>query len=127
MRSRLGPPCLPSAPSLSRFVVAQAQNPVSNGIRPWRSARRRTSWTPRRRCRPTSNGYKPTPAQMSYGDVVAHLIKEGKQLSLQRGVRMKQPDVTSSRGRPEGQARGRPQGLVQVLRDPRWLRSKTRS
>ncbi len=28
---------------------------------PWRSARRRTSWTPRRRCRPTSTPTSPRP------------------------------------------------------------------
>src|SRR5207247_7134699 len=43
-------------------------------------------------------GFKPTPAQMSYGDVVAHLIKEGNNYLCSAASGMKQPDVDKFTG-----------------------------
>src|SRR5438046_8711724 len=43
-------------------------------------------------------GYKPTPAQMSYGDVVAHLIKEGNNYLCSAASGMKQPDADKFAG-----------------------------
>jgi len=41
-------------------------------------------------------GYKPTPAQMTYGDVVAHLIKEGNNYLCSATSGQKQPDAKFS-------------------------------
>src|SRR5438046_5759341 len=43
-------------------------------------------------------GYKPTPAQMTYGDVVAHLIKEGNNYLCSAASGMKQPDADKFTG-----------------------------
>jgi len=43
-------------------------------------------------------GYKPTPAQMSYGDVVAHLIKEGNNYLCSAASGQKEPDVAKFAG-----------------------------
>jgi len=43
-------------------------------------------------------GYKPTPAQMSFGDVVAHLIKEGNNYLCSAASGMKQPDTDKFAG-----------------------------
>jgi hypothetical protein len=43
-------------------------------------------------------GFKPTPAQMSFGDVVAHLIKEGNNYLCSASSGMKQPDADKFAG-----------------------------
>ena len=43
-------------------------------------------------------GYKPTPAQMTYGDVVAHLIKEGNNYLCSAAAGMKEPDADKFTG-----------------------------
>ncbi len=77
MRSRLGTTLLAVCTLPLTVVVAQAQNPVSNGIRALAQHQTKNIVDAAEEMPADKYGYKPTPAQMSYGDVVAHLIKEG--------------------------------------------------
>ena len=56
---------------------AQAKNPVADGFR-FVEQRQSKNITDAAEAMPAEKyGFKPTPAQMSFGDVVAHLIREG--------------------------------------------------
>ncbi len=57
--------------------AAQAQNPISSAFRS--IAQRQTKYiTEAAEEMPAEKyGFKPTPAQMTFGDVIAHLVKEG--------------------------------------------------
>jgi uncharacterized damage-inducible protein DinB len=57
--------------------AARAQNPVTNGYR-FIEQRQAKNIVDAAEAMPADKyGFKPTPAQMSFGDVVAHLITEG--------------------------------------------------
>jgi uncharacterized damage-inducible protein DinB len=60
---------------LTSAVVAQ--NPVTNGFRSMAQRSAKTIVAAAEEMPADKYGYKPTPAQMTFGDVVAHLIKEG--------------------------------------------------
>src|SRR5207249_11802810 len=78
MRARLGTTLLAVCTvPLTVVAVAQAQNPVSNGIRALAQRQTKNIVDAAEEMPADKYGYKPTPAQMTYGDVVAHLIKEG--------------------------------------------------
>jgi len=79
-------------------VVAQGQNPVSNGIRAMAQRQTKNIVDAAEEMPADKYAYKPTPAQMSYGDVVAHLIKEGNNYLCSAASGMKQPDVDKFTG-----------------------------
>ena len=99
MRSMLGATLLAlCALPLAVVAAAQAPNPVTNGVRAM--AQRQTKYIVEAAEEMPADkyGYKPTPAQMSYGDVVAHLIKEGNNYLCSAASGMKQPDVDKFAG-----------------------------
>ena len=83
---------------LTVVAAAQAQNPVSNGIRSLAQRQTKNIVDAAEEMPADKYGYKPTPAQMSYGDVVAHLIKEGNNYLCSAASGMKQPDVDKFTG-----------------------------
>src|SRR5216117_1993039 len=99
MRSMLGATLL-AVCALPTLVVAaaQAQNPVTNGIRAMAQRQTKNIVDAAEEMPADKYGYKPTPAQMSYGDVVAHLIKEGNNYLCSAASGMKQPDVDKFTG-----------------------------
>ena len=58
-------------------TVIAAQNPVSNGIRALAQRQTKNIVDAAEEMPADKYGYKPTPAQMSFGKVVVHLILEG--------------------------------------------------
>jgi len=99
MRSTLGATLLAvCALPLTVVVAAQAQNPVSNGIRALAQRQTKNIVEAAEEMPADKYGYKPTPAQMTYGDVVAHLIKEGNNYLCSAASGMKQPDADKFAG-----------------------------
>src|ERR1051325_8188593 len=119
MRSTLGTTLLALCTvQLTVVAGAQAQNPVSNGVRYIAQRQTKNIVDAAEEMPADKYGYKPTPAQMSFGDVVAHLIREGNNYLCGASSGMKGArDRQVRRNGLQGKARGRPQGLVQVLRD----------
>src|SRR5437879_10304730 len=78
MRARLGTTLLAVCTlPLTVGAVAQAQNPVTNGVRALAQRQTKNIVDAAEAMPADKYGYKPTPAQMTFGDVVAHLIREG--------------------------------------------------
>src|SRR2546428_4525542 len=79
-------------------TVIAAQNPVSNGIRALAQRQTKNIVDAAEEMPADKYGYKPTPAQMTYGDVVAHLIKEGNNYlcSAASGIDRKSTRLNSS-------------------------------
>ena len=99
MRSTLGTTLLAiCALPLTVVVAAPAQNPVSNGIRAIAQRQTKNIVEAAEEMPADRYGYKPTPAQMTYGDVVAHLIKEGNNYLCSAASGMKQPDANKFAG-----------------------------
>src|SRR5881628_1026511 len=98
MRSTLGTTLLAICALPFTGVVAQAQNPVSNGIRAIAQRQTKNIVDAAEEMPADKYGYKPTPAQMTYGDVVSHLIKEGNNYLCSAASGMKQPDVDKFTG-----------------------------
>jgi len=99
MRSTLGTTLLAlCAFPLSVVAVAQAQNPVSNGVRAMAQRQTKNIVEAAEAMPADKYGYKPTPAQMSFGDVVSHLIKEGNNYLCSAASGMKQPDADKFAG-----------------------------
>ena len=98
MRSRLGTTLLAVCTLPLTVVVARAQNPVSNGIRAMAQRQTKNIVDAAEEMPADKYGYKPTPAQMSYGDVVAHLIKEGNNYLCSAASGQKEPDVAKFSG-----------------------------
>jgi len=99
MRSMLGTTLLAlCALPLTVVAAGQAPNPVTNGVRAM--AQRQTKYIVEAAEEMPADkyGYKPTPAQMSFGDVVAHLIKEGNNYLCSAASGMKQPDADKFSG-----------------------------
>src|SRR5438128_3148087 len=99
MRARLGTTLLALC-TLPLTVVAgaQAQNPVTNGVRSIAQRQTKNIVDAAEEMPADKYGYKPTPAQMSFGDVVAHLIPEGNDYLCSAPSGMKQPDVDKFAG-----------------------------
>src|SRR5258708_18849000 len=93
MRSRLGTTLLAVCTLPLTVVVAQAQNPVSNGIRALAQRQTKNIVDAAEEMPADKDGYKPTPAQRIYGDVGAHLIKEGNNYRCSATSSMEQPDM----------------------------------
>ena len=99
MRARLGTTLLAVCTvPLTVVAVAQAQNPVSNGIRAMAQRQTKNIVDAAEEMPADKYGYKPTPAQMTYGDVVAHLIKEGNNYLCSAASGIKQPDADKFTG-----------------------------
>jgi uncharacterized damage-inducible protein DinB len=99
MRSTLGTTLLAVCTlSLTLGAVAQAQNPVSNGIRAVAQRQTKNIVDAAEAMPADKYGYKPTAAQMSFGDVVAHLIREGNNYLCSAASGMKQPDADKFAG-----------------------------
>src|SRR5256885_3458154 len=99
MRARLGTTLLAVCTlPLTVVAVGHAQNPVSNAIRALAQRQTKNIVDAAEEMPADKYGYKPTPAQMSYGDVVAHLIKEGNNYLCSAASGMKQPDVDKFAG-----------------------------
>jgi len=99
MRARLGTTLLAVCTvPLTVVAVARAQNPVSNGIRAMAQRQTKNIVDAAEEMPADKYAYKPTPAQMSYGDVVAHLIKEGNNYLCSAASGMKQPDADKFAG-----------------------------
>ena len=98
MRSTLGTTLLALCALPIIVVAAQAQNPVSNGIRGIAQRQTKNIVDAAEEMPADKYGYKPTPAQMSFGDVVAHLIKEGNNYLCSAASGMKQPDADKFTG-----------------------------
>jgi len=99
MRSTLGITLLALC-TLPLTVVAlgHAQNPVSNGVRAIAQRQTKNIVDAAEEMPADKYGYKPTPAQMSFGDVVAHLIREGNNYLCSAASGMKQPDAEKFAG-----------------------------
>src|SRR3989449_9696817 len=98
MRSTLGTTLVAVCALPLAIGAAQAQNPVSNGIRAVAQRQTRNIVEAAEEMPADKYGYKPTPAQMSFGDVVAHLIKEGNNYLCSAASGMKQPDADKFAG-----------------------------
>ena len=79
-------------------VAARAQNPVMNGVRAIAQRQTKNIVEAAEEMPADKYGYKPTPAQMSYGDVVSHLIKEGNNYLCSAASGIKEPDVAKFSG-----------------------------
>src|SRR5947209_20000888 len=99
MRARLGTTLL-AVCSLPLTVVAgaQAQNPVTNGLRAIEQRYAKNIVDAAEEMPADKYGYKPTPAQMTFGDVVAHLVREGNNYLCSAASGMKQPDADKFSG-----------------------------
>jgi len=71
---------------------AQAKNPVAEGFR-FVEQRQAKNITDAAEAMPAEKyGFKPTPAQMSFGDVIAHLIADGNDYLCSAATGQKSPD-----------------------------------
>src|SRR2546426_12536978 len=93
MRARLGTTLL-AVCTLPLTVVAgaQAQNPVTNGLRAIEQRYAKNIVDAAEEMPADKYGYKPTPAQMSFGDVVGHLIADGNDYLCSAASGQKAPD-----------------------------------
>jgi uncharacterized damage-inducible protein DinB len=98
MRSALGAPLLTVSALLLVVTAAPAQNPVSDAVRSVAQRQTKNIVQAAEEMPADKYGYKPTPAQMSFGDVVAHLIREGNNYLCSASSGMKQPDADKFAG-----------------------------
>jgi hypothetical protein len=78
--------------ALSVAEVVHAQNPVSDGIRFVHQRQSKNIIAAAEEMPAEKYGYKPTPAQMSFGDVVAHLIGDGNDYLCSAATGQKLPE-----------------------------------
>src|SRR5437762_12143294 len=99
MRSTLGTTLLALCTlPLTVVPVARAQNPVTNGVRAMAQRQTKNIVEAAEEMPADKYSYKPTPAQMTFGDVVAHWIKEGNNYLCSATTGMKQPDMDKFSG-----------------------------
>lgn len=72
--------------------VVRAQNPVTNGFRFIEQHQAKNIIEAAEAMPADKYGFKPTPAQMTFGDVVAHLIKEGNDYLCSAASGQKAPE-----------------------------------
>src|SRR5436309_8322946 len=77
---------------LAVVAAAQAQNPVMNGVRAIAQRQTKNIVEAAEEMPADKYGFKPTPAQMTFGDVVAHLVKEGNDYLCGATSGQKAPD-----------------------------------
>lgn len=73
-------------------ALAQGQSPFMNGLRALTQRQARNIIDAAEEMPPEKYGFKPTPAQMSFGDVIAHLVKEGNDYLCGAASGQKAPD-----------------------------------
>ena len=98
MRSTLGTTLLVLCALPLAVVAARAQNPVMNGVRSMAQRQTKNIVDAAEEMPADKYGYKPTPAQMSFGDVVVHLIKEGNNYLCSAASGTKAPDADKFSG-----------------------------
>jgi hypothetical protein len=72
--------------------AARAQNPVANGFRLVEQRQEKNIIAAAEAMPADKYGFKPTPAQMSFGDVIAHLIADGNDYLCSAATGRKSPD-----------------------------------
>jgi uncharacterized damage-inducible protein DinB len=72
--------------------AARAQNPVTNGVRAIAQRQTKSIVDAAEEMPADKYGFKPTPAQMSFGDVVVHLIHEGNDYLCSAATGQKAPE-----------------------------------
>src|SRR5437588_10235294 len=77
---------------LTVVALGHAQNPVSNGVRAIAQRQTKNLVGAAEEMPADKYGYKPTPAQMTFGDVVAHLVREGNDYLCGAASGQKAPD-----------------------------------
>src|ERR1051325_9910827 len=89
-----------AACTLTLMVIdaAHAQNPVMNGVRAIAQRQTKNIVESAEEMPADKYGYKPTPAQMTFGDVVAHLIREGNNYLCGASSGMKAPETDKFAG-----------------------------
>src|SRR5689334_22085651 len=98
MRVTLGSTLLVACTIPLAAVAARAQNPVMNGVRAIAQRQTKNIVEAAEEMPADKYGYKPTPAQMTFGDVVSHLIKEGNNYLCSAASGQKEPDVAKFSG-----------------------------
>lgn len=78
---------------LAVVAAAPAQNPVSNTLRAWEQRQEKRIVAAAEEMPADKYGFKPTPAQMSFGKVVAHLIAEGNYELCSAASGQKAPEI----------------------------------
>lgn len=73
--------------------IAQAQSPVSNALRSIEQYQERNIVAAAEEMPADKYGFKPTPAQMSFGKVVVHLITEGNYELCSAASGQKAPEI----------------------------------
>jgi hypothetical protein len=81
-----------AAGALSVAGTARAQNPVTNGFRGVTERQAKNIVDAAEEMPADKYSFKPTPAQMSFGDVVAHLISEGNDYLCSAASGLKAPE-----------------------------------
>src|SRR5205823_14300403 len=99
MRARLGTTLLAVCTLLLTVVAgAQAQNPVTNGLRALQQRYGKFIMDAAEEMPADKYGYKPTPAQMSLAEVVAALVREGNDYLCGAPSGQKAPDRATGTG-----------------------------
>jgi len=83
---------------LTLVGTSQAQNPVMNGVRAIAQRQTKNIVEAAEEMPADKYSYKPTAAQMTFGDVVAHLIKEGNNYLCSATTGTKAPDADKFSG-----------------------------
>ncbi|HZI21722.1 MAG TPA: DinB family protein [Gemmatimonadales bacterium] len=83
---------------LTLVGTSQAQNPVMNGVRAIAKRQTKNIVEAAEEMPADKYSYKPTAAQMTFGDVVAHLIKEGNNYLCSATTGTKAPDADKFSG-----------------------------
>jgi len=92
MRASLGTILVALCAAPLAVAPARAQNPVTNGLRAIEQRQAKNIVEAAEEMPADKYGFKPTPAQMSFGDVVAHLVREGNDYLCGSSSGQKAPD-----------------------------------
>ena len=110
MRASLGTILVALCAAPLAVAPARAQNPVTNGLRAIEQRQAKNIVEAAEEMPADKYGFKPTPAQMSFGDVVAHLVREGNDYLCGSSSGQKAPDRGTVTGRRSISARRRSPG-----------------
>src|SRR6266705_4359728 len=92
MRASLGTILVALSAAPVAVAPAHAQNPIMNGLRAIEQRQANNIVDAAEAMPADKYGFKPTPAQMSFGDVVAHLVREGNDYLCGAASGQKAPD-----------------------------------
>ena len=93
MRSTLGTTLLAFCSLPLAVAAAQAQNPMATGLRSIEQYQAKSIVAAAEEMPADKYGFKPTPAQMSFGKVVVHLITEGNYELCSAASGQKAPEI----------------------------------